>query len=555
MHQRKMMVILFLFGFVLCVTSCSDQEFQCGSGKCIDATKHCDGYPDCLDESDEVVGCAVQCELNDLKKFLHKDEPVKEVYRSGDTIRIFCPIDDDGYQYGYEYAYDYNFEETSTELTCKNGRWVGNVPKCIGNADSSIKPTTPKTDLDDVINTREVEVAHYVSAGNTTNAHSESYKSRDDDIKSQPDFGFITREELNADKAYCELNDLKQYLMKNQPVEKSYRHGQKISIACSQDDSDDHENDNNELSGNSHSELTCHDGQWSGSYPECFKSCFSNVLKDFLMEEQDAMEEYRSGEIISLSCPGNNIWNYELDDQARADRAKNLTCLNGQWVGEYPECFDSACELSPLILRHGRLHGVDRMTINNGDSVSIRKMVKCDDGYTVPFNISYVSCYNGILDPPNIDCIKYDVSIHRCKLSKNVGKIIRYKDKCYLATKETFQLRHYNAKSFCQKLGPTAHLAMIPDKETNEAVEYLMKMVPGRNTYWFGAMWNDDTFRWEWSDGEELNYTNWKSGEGSKTANIVKLAKCAVLTSDGGWEDTFCWFFHMYRAICEITVT
>ncbi|KAK3587178.1 hypothetical protein CHS0354_016874 [Potamilus streckersoni] len=481
-------------------------------------------------------------------------------------------------------------------------------------------------------------------------------------------------------------------------------------------------------------------------------SCLPIVVKDFLMEEQDAMKEYRSGERISVSCSRNlqssqaeeNLWNYAFDDKANADRARNLTCLNGRWVGEYPECFERCrrssiqgnlvaepeseyllpgdvvkiqicwgnipvegdgyltcmangswygnatcppqsdsdcftplevknayisgkrwnrypegavgqyvhfrcdegyilkgphmmlcyadgtfhsemmpkclvvqcqplkppehgwieqsendngktihdfrsyamvqceegyrvigsvrrqcqadgtwsgedavcqiirpvCEISPLVLRYGRFHSMDRMTIDHGARVSIRKMVKCDYGYTVPPNISYVSCYNGTLDPPNFDCIKYDYSIRQCHLSTTVGQVIRYRDKCYLATHGTF--RSYHAKRFCQNLGPNAYLAMIPDKETNEAIGYLMNMAPGEKIYWFGAMWNSHTFRWEWPNGKGLNYTNWMNGEGSKTVKILNFNNCAVVISDVRWASTFCWRFQTYKAICEM---
>ena len=33
---------------------CSDEEFTCRDGKCIDIQRHCDGTYDCLDRSDEL---------------------------------------------------------------------------------------------------------------------------------------------------------------------------------------------------------------------------------------------------------------------------------------------------------------------------------------------------------------------------------------------------------------------------------------------------------------------------------------------------------------------
>ncbi|KAL3872110.1 hypothetical protein ACJMK2_040062 [Sinanodonta woodiana] len=864
MNQKKMMVILFLFGFILGAITCSDKEFQCGNGKCINVAKQCDGYPDCLDKSDEIDRCGAECVLNDLKKFLFKDEPIKAVYRNGDKIQIYCPMD---LAYGYAY-YD---EETSAELTCKNGSWVGNVPQCISNQDSNIK-STPGADLDTVTNPGEVDTTQHVMAGSTSYIDSEFRSVRDDEITPNPNIGSKnTTEELLTNKATCQLDGFSQYLMKNQLTEKSYRHGQKIIITCPH--SDDHGYDYDQLSDDSHSELTCHDGQWIGSYPECFKGCRSKVLNDFLVEEQNIIDEYRSGEIISVSCfrkssesqIGKNIWGYESGNQTRADMIRNLICLNGQWVGEYPECFalcrrssiqgnlmketeseyflpgdvvqikicwgnipvegdghltcmangswygnsscppqsvldcvpphdiqnayisgshwdrypegsviiykcsqsywlrgdnkvkcingkwtekqfhceirtcqypgeiengqilnnsvkvgqhihfrcdegytlkgpnmmlcyadgnfhsdimpvceavqcqplrppehgwidhyevsngrasnnygsfvrirckhgyqligserrqcqadrtwsgedaicqrqsancyvipvvrgailegqqsqwylhgsnisyrcvqnytlrgnrhfscndgqwmgggfnctSPVCELSPLDLRYGKFSSLEQMTIVHGDSMSIRKTIKCNDGYTVPPNISYVSCYNSTLDPPKFDCVKYDDSIRSCHLSKDEGIVIRYKDKCYLVTYSTFTYRHKDAENFCQKLGSNAHLAIVPDKETNEAIRYLINMAPGENKYWFGAMWKRHTNRWEWQNEIPLNYTNWKSGEGRKTAD-VKFEECAVLKSDGHWEDKFCRNFGIigqkYKAICEIAV-
>ncbi|KAL3872111.1 hypothetical protein ACJMK2_040063 [Sinanodonta woodiana] len=1123
MNQKKMMVILFLFGFILGAITCSDKEFQCGNGKCINVAKQCDGYPDCLDKSDEIDRCGAECVLNDLKKFLFKDEPIKAVYRNGDKIQIYCPMD---LAYGYAY-YD---EETSAELTCKNGSWVGNVPQCISNQDSNIK-STPGADLDTVTNPGEVDTTQHVMAGSTSYIDSEFRSVRDDEITPNPNIGSKnTTEELLTNKATCQLDGLSQYLMKNQLPEKLYRHGQNIIITCPH--SDDHEYDYDQLSDDSRSELTCHDGQWIGSYPGCFKGCRSKVVNDFLVEEQNIIDEYRSGEIISVSCfrkssesqIGKNIWGYESDNQTRADMIRNLICLNGQWVGEYPECFalcrrssiqgnlmketeseyflpgdvvqikicwgnipvegdghltcmangswygnascppqsvldcvpphdiqnayisgshwdrypegsviiykcsqsywlrgdnkvkcingkwtekqfhceirtcqypgeiengqilnnsvkvgqhihfrcdegytlkgpnmmlcyadgnfhleimpaceavqcqplrppdngwidhyevsngrvsnnygnfvrirckhgyqligserrqcqadmtwsgeeaicqrqrancykipvvpgaklegqqkqwyihgsnisyscmqnyilrgsrhfscddgqwmgggfncttvqcqplkppdngwidhyevsdgrasnnygsfvrircmhgyqligserrqcqsdmtwsgedavcqrqrancykipvvpgaklegqqkqwyihgsnisyscmqnyilrgsrhfscddgqwmgggfncttvqcqplkppdngwidhyevsdgrasnnygsfvrircmhgyqligserrqcqsdmtwsgedavcqrqrancykipvvpgaklegqqkqwyihgsnisyscmqnyilrgsrhfscddgqwmgggfnctSPVCKLSPLDLRYGRFSGVDPMTIVHGDRISIRETITCNDGYTVHPNISYISCYNGTLDPLKFDCVKYDDSISSCHLSNYEGKVIRYKDKCYLATDSTFMYRHYggihkDAGSFCRNLGSNAYLAIIPDKETNEAVRYLINLVHGEHKYWFGAQWNSYKSRWMWHNEIPLNYTNWKSGDGSKTAH-VKSQDCAVFTSDGRWEDTVCWKFgttdKKYKAVCEIAV-
>jgi hypothetical protein len=40
------------------VNNCPHGQFQCGSSQCIPAILHCDGVPDCADQTDEAVDCS-----------------------------------------------------------------------------------------------------------------------------------------------------------------------------------------------------------------------------------------------------------------------------------------------------------------------------------------------------------------------------------------------------------------------------------------------------------------------------------------------------------------
>lgn len=51
--RRKHSVSRVTVWFVSMVTECSPSHFKCGSGRCVLATKRCDGHPDCDDHSDE----------------------------------------------------------------------------------------------------------------------------------------------------------------------------------------------------------------------------------------------------------------------------------------------------------------------------------------------------------------------------------------------------------------------------------------------------------------------------------------------------------------------
>ena len=46
---------------------CASNEYQCISGLCISATYRCDGFNDCGDLSDEIIGCPFVPELDETR--------------------------------------------------------------------------------------------------------------------------------------------------------------------------------------------------------------------------------------------------------------------------------------------------------------------------------------------------------------------------------------------------------------------------------------------------------------------------------------------------------
>lgn len=65
---------------MIAVGSCSDDEFTCLNGECIKNTWLCDGQPDCLDASDETVGCGSKVSRTFLIKKIHL-VPIEMIFK------------------------------------------------------------------------------------------------------------------------------------------------------------------------------------------------------------------------------------------------------------------------------------------------------------------------------------------------------------------------------------------------------------------------------------------------------------------------------------------
>lgn len=74
-------VNIFIHSFVSMVTECSPSHFKCRSGRCVLATKRCDGHLDCDDHSDE-DNCG--------ETFQNKSPPERSVSSSTATPTANC---------------------------------------------------------------------------------------------------------------------------------------------------------------------------------------------------------------------------------------------------------------------------------------------------------------------------------------------------------------------------------------------------------------------------------------------------------------------------------
>merc|ERR1712241_564774 len=90
----------------------------------------------------------------------------------------------------------------------------------------------------------------------------------------------------------------------------------------------------------------------------------------------------------------------------------------------------------------------------------------------------------------------------------------------------TEKANHNKAGKECRKLG-NAELASVLDSDANG---HLAEILNG-NT-WIGGQNNGGT--WEWVNGENWDFENWKNGEGENDG------ECAAMQTNGKWRDSAC---------------
>jgi len=90
----------------------------------------------------------------------------------------------------------------------------------------------------------------------------------------------------------------------------------------------------------------------------------------------------------------------------------------------------------------------------------------------------------------------------------------------------TEKANHNKAGKECRKLG-NAELASVLDSDANGRLAEILN----GNT-WIGGQNNGGT--WEWVNGENWDFENWKNGEGENDG------ECAAMQTNGKWRDSAC---------------
>lgn len=92
-----------------------------------------------------------------------------------------------------------------------------------------------------------------------------------------------------------------------------------------------------------------------------------------------------------------------------------------------------------------------------------------------------------------------------------------------------------DALSYCENLG--GHLATITSAEENDALFNYMKK-SGYETAYFGFSDKDNEGNWKWVTGENVDYTNWSSGEPNNDGyGEENYAEFYYKYNDGTWND------------------
>lgn len=91
-----------------------------------------------------------------------------------------------------------------------------------------------------------------------------------------------------------------------------------------------------------------------------------------------------------------------------------------------------------------------------------------------------------------------------------------------------------SAKTYCENKG--GYLATITSQSENDAVYSYVTSLGYENAY-FGFSDSNVEGKWEWVTGEEVNYTNWHSGEPNAETSTEDYAMFYWKFSDGTWND------------------
>ena len=69
----------------------------------------------------------------------------------------------------------------------------------------------------------------------------------------------------------------------------------------------------------------------------------------------------------------------------------------------------------------------------------------------------------------------------------------------------------YDARDQCEKDGEGFDLVVINDSEENQFIKDKIENEFHQNEFWIGLTENDNDDDFEWVDGSDLSYTDWKN--------------------------------------------
>ena len=105
---------------------------------------------------------------------------------------------------------------------------------------------------------------------------------------------------------------------------------------------------------------------------------------------------------------------------------------------------------------------------------------------------------------------------------------LKHTGQCYKS--EETRLNMSQAILACQAAHPEAHLAVIPDKTTND---FILSMVKIRSLIGLSKVSDE----WRWADGTKASYTNWIPNEPSGDGSSVEMVRNVWKGVPGQWND------------------
>ena len=80
---------------------------------------------------------------------------------------------------------------------------------------------------------------------------------------------------------------------------------------------------------------------------------------------------------------------------------------------------------------------------------------------------------------------------------------------------------------------PEGNLACINDIEENNFIHSIAKW----SSVWLGGFDSGSEGYWEWTDGSQVNFTNWATG---RPHPLYTELDCLTIQYDGKWKDVIC---------------